>query len=286
MSEPTAGERALAGRLRLEASKVAAARDVINAVAALPWPRPERVSLLARLARAGKADVGAVYGGMAIDAAPIEGLDVLVPMPGIGYKRVAGLARALADVDINKVDTGGVRLREAMATIAGLRGENEALRTELDRLRAQTPTGPAPLPSPSVMALADLASSVGVQATAVDDLLRSRANGLRLGSVDLRLTGTGTAAGGDVALDLASPSGGSAIGLSFVPAGSQPAADEGIEVPDVVGYTTALARRKLAARHFAVSVAAVASASGIVAAQTPAANTRAASGSVVRVIVR
>jgi hypothetical protein len=170
-----------------------------------------------------------------------------------------------------------------------LRAENEALRAELDRLRVRPPAegGDVRPPSgPTVMRIGEVASSVGSQVTLVDDLLRSRPNGLRLGGVDLRLSGAGTAFEGDVALDLGSPAGGSAVGLSFVPGGSEarPAAEA--QVPDVSGYTTALAQRKLVARGFAVAFASVAGARGVVSEQSPPPSTLAPTGSVVRLIVR
>jgi hypothetical protein len=289
VNEPTAGERTLATRSGLDAAVVAAARDALNTIASLPWPRPERVSLLARLARAAGADVGKVLGGLALDSAPLAGLEALLSVPGLGYKRVVGLARALSGFDLTTLSSEGVRLRDAWATTAVLRAENEALRAELDRLRVRPPAEGGDVRPPSgasVMRIGDVASSVGSQVTLVDDLLRSRPNGLRLGGVDLRLSGAGTAFEGDVALDLGSPAGGSAVGLSFVPGGSEarPAAEA--QVPDVSGYTTALAQRKLVARGFAVAFASVAGARGVVSEQSPPPSTLAPTGSVVRLIVR
>lgn len=303
MSEPTAGERALAKRFGLDAAAVAAARDALNTIASLPWPRPERVSLLARAAHTAGADVGEVLGGLALDAAPLAGLEALLPLRGLGYKRVAGMARALSKFDLTTSTSEGVRLRDAVAAAAALRTENEALRaenralraenqalrTELDRLRVRPPAegGDVRPPSgPSVMRIGELASSVGSQVTLVDDILRSRPNGLRLGSVDLRLGGAGAALEGDVALDLGSPAGGSAVGMSFVPGGSEARSAAQAQVPDVSGYTMALAQRKLVARGFAVAFASVAGARGVVSEQSPPPSTLAPTGSVVRLIVR
>lgn len=296
MSEPTTAERALASRLGLEAEAVAAARDAINTIAALPWPRSERVALLGRLARVGHADVGPVFGGLAIDAAPLSSLDVLIPIRGIGDKRLAGLARALATVDLGPFTALDPRLREAWATLAALRSENRALRVEIDKLKAQATqsaggsgSAGAP-PTGAVMRIADVASSVGSQLALVDDLLRSRPSGLRLGGLDLHLQGAGTAADGDVALDLAASSGGSTVGISFVPGTSAAATGSAAEVPDVSGYTTALAERKLRARGFSVVVTTLANTltnpRGIVSEQSPEAYAMAAAGSLVRLIVR
>lgn len=289
MSEPTHGERALGTRLKLEPAALAAARDALNTIASLPWPREERIALLSRVARSAKADVGEVLGGLALDAAPLAGFDALIPLPGLADKRVAGLARALATFDAKSVSAEGGRLREAWASIATLRAENGALRTELDRLRAQQPVNGGVVPpasSPMVMRLEELATSVGAQVKYVDELLRTRDAGLRLGTVDLKLAGAGAMVNGEVSLDLGFPAGGSAMGLSFVPsaAGGSNGFEE--EVPDVAGYTSALAQRKLAERGFAVSVTSVPGAQGIVSDQTPRAGSAAPTGSLVRLIVR
>ena len=288
MKEPTARERNLAARLGLEAAAVAAARDALNRIASLPWPRPERVSLLSRLARAAGADVGKVLSGLAIDAAPLAGLDALVPLPGLGYKRVAGLARALFKFDPATLTSDDVGLAHARATIAALRGENDLLRKELDRLRAALPGGStAPPPQGSaVMRISDVASSIAGQVALVDGLLRSRPAGLRLGGVDLHVRGTGTAVGDDVALDLGSPAGGSAVGISFLPGRSEGGDRPEAPVPDVIGYTPALAERKLLARGFAVTVTRMSGARGTVLEQLPPPGTTAPAGSVVRLIVR
>jgi len=293
VSEATAGERALAERLGLDPTALAAARDSLNTIASLPWPRPERVSLIVRLAHSARADVGTLYAGRALDAAPLAGFDALLPLPGLGEKRVAGLARALSTFDVSTLSSEGARLRDAWAATAALRAENDALRVELDRLRVRIPAepreGPLPVPVPSpstVMRVADVAANLGTQITLADSLLRSRPDGLRLDALDIRLHGVGTAADGDVALDLGSPLGGSSLGIAFVPAKSIAPVTTDVPVPDVSGYTPALAQRKLIARGFVVTVASVAGANGIVSEQLPAASSLAPSGSVVRLIVR
>jgi hypothetical protein len=252
------------------------------------------VSLVARVAHAAKADVGTLFGGRALDATPLTSFDALVPLPGLGDRRVAGLARALSTFDIRTLSSEGAKLREAWNAIAVLRAENQALRAELDRLRVRVPieprdpTVPVPIPTPTtVMRVVEVASNLGTQVTLADSLLRSRPDGLRLDGIDLKLQGIGTAAAnGDVALDLGSPAGGSSLGVSFVPAKFAPTSTTEESVPEVSGYTTALAERKLIARGFAVTLAFVPGARGIVTEQSPAANTLAATGSVVRLIVR
>jgi hypothetical protein len=279
VSEPTAGELALAIRLGVDAAAIAKARDTLNTIASLPWPRPERVSLLARLAHATGADVGPVMGGLAIDAAPLASFDHLIPIRGISYKRVAGLMRALSRFDVAEISSEGLRLRTAWATIATLRAENDALRAEIKRLNA------AP-PGEAVMRLRDVATSLGAQLTLVDDVLRSRPDGLRLSGVHVRLAGAGAALDGDVALDLASPLASSAIGVSFVPRATFASALREARVPDVRGYTTALAKRKLAASGFAFDVANIPGSRGLVGEQQPPAGALAPEGSAVRLVVR
>jgi hypothetical protein len=277
-------------RLGTDADAVGAARDVLNVIASLPWPRPERLSLFARAARTADADVGLVLSGLALDAAPVESFDLLDAIPGLGPKRLTGLIRALSRFDVTALRAEGAKVREAWATAAGLRGENAVLRAELDRLRAASPPPPEggtePPAGPAIMRIADVAASVGTQVTQADDLLRTRAVGLRLGGVSLSVRGTGTSVDGDLALDVARPAGGSAVGISFVPAAAAGRADVEIDVPDVTGYTTALAQRKLAALGFTVVVASMAGATGVVDRQSPPAGMRVRAGSVIRLIVR
>jgi beta-lactam-binding protein with PASTA domain len=93
----------------------------------------------------------------------------------------------------------------------------------------------------------------------------------------------------DVALDLSAPGGGSRVGLAFAPApaaAGAPAAATQTKIPDVVGYTAALARRKLTAAGFAISAATVVDAHGVVAQQMPEAGKVVASGSTVRLLFK
>ena len=128
MSEPTPGERALAMRLGTDADAVGAARDVLNVIASLPWPRPERLSLFARAARTADADVGLVLSGLALDAAPVESFDLLDAIPGLGPKRLTGLIRALSRFDVTALRAEGAKVREAWATAAGLKDAKAAAR--------------------------------------------------------------------------------------------------------------------------------------------------------------
>ena len=317
MSTPTAGERALAARLGLDAGAVATARHTLNFIAGLAWPWPERVALLARLAREARADVGTVLGGQALKAAPLAGFDLLIPLIGLADKRVAGLVRALSPVDVSALSGEAVelertraenealrvelyRLRGDVATFAAgaveldlarqevvtLRVENEALVAELDRLRliAGGIDGGTPAPS-AAMALDELAGSVGGQVVSADAALRAAPVGLRLSGLEVRLHGAAAVVGDRVGLDMAAPAGGSSVTLAFSPGGAPPAGAVDVAVPDVRGYGIALARRKLQAAGFAVTVMSTGEGAGVVREQIPSPGTPSPSGTPVRLIL-
>jgi hypothetical protein len=284
VSEPTASERAYAKRVGLDPAAVANARDVLNTIALLPWPEPERVSLLARLARSGKADVGQALGRKALRITPLIGLDQLIPIDGLGEKRVAGLVRALGRVDVASFGPEANKIRDLLSTLAALRAEVDALRTELDHQHAQ-PLLPGDESQPNVMRVGDVASSVGSQSALAAQALQTSARGLRLAGVEMRVAGAAASVGNDLALDFAAPQGGSAVNLSFVSADA-PAFKTGANVPDVLGYTPALARRKLTASGFVAKFSTLAAAHGIVAEQSPGAGAIAQQGSVVQLLIR
>jgi hypothetical protein len=91
----TPSEVALAKRFGVEATSIASARVVLNTIAALPWPEPERVSLLARLAHDAQADVGVVLARLSLSAAPLRAFDELIPLYGIAGKRTLGRSRQM-----------------------------------------------------------------------------------------------------------------------------------------------------------------------------------------------
>ena len=285
MTQPTAGETAFARRVHLDPNAVAAARVVINAIADLPWPEDARIVLLARLAHEVRADVGPTLSRLALLACPVASFDRLIDIVGLAEKRVSGLVRALYAVDVSQFTRDTVSLREALERVTQLQSENVALRTELDRLRAQIERG-AGTPSSGVMRLADVASSISSQIAVADELLRSRSSGLRLTGVELRVHGGPTAVGEDLALDFAQPGTGGAVGMSFAAGGAAPPVESEVAVPDVRGYAPALARRKLVASGFAVALSTVSGARGVVSAQSPAPGTLAIAGSSVRLIIR
>jgi len=286
MSTPTSGEAAFAKQFGVDADTLASARVVFNTLASLPWPEPERISLLTRLARGVPADVGKELAARALAVAPLVGFDELMPVFGLAEKRVIGLMRALANVDVASLSPAASGLRDAWATVAALRYENAVLRAELARAQAKLHTlGPADA-APATMRLAEVASSVSDQIGSADGILRSRRSGLRLGSIDIRLQASATMVGDDLALDFDAPAASSAVALSFVTGGSGGAATADREVPDVRGYTALLARRKLETQGFSATLSAVAGGRGVVAEQSPTAGTLASSGSVVRLLLR
>ena len=320
MSQPTPGEVAFARRFGLDPNAVARARGALDAIAALPWPESRRADLLAELAHRAAADVGPILGALALRRAPLASFEQLIDVPGLADKRVLGLARALADVNVAELVPDAVRLADTLAALARAKSENAALRAEIDRLHARL-AGASDAPSSQVLRLSDLAASIGGQIAAADSALLTRARGLRLGDVELRLSGTASTLDGDVALDVASPRGGSALGLRYSRGGasgaavaragasnagranagasgagartSEPSLAVGSselsgEVPDVRGYTLAFARKKLAARGFLVALATAgnARAEGVVREQAPPAGTLARRSAPVQLVLR
>jgi PASTA domain len=279
VSEPTPSERVFAYRFGLAPETLASARDVLNAIARLPWPEPERVSLLARLARAAHADVGEVFGGRALRAAPLSAFDALMPISGLAEKRISGLARALATVDMTQISQPVPP--DVAARITALQAENAVLRTELDKWRAAA----EPQARPASMRLGDVVSSIASQTAEVVETLHTRSRALRLIGMELHLAGAAAAVENDLALDFDAAQAGSAFDLSFATGGNTTARST-VAVPNVVGYTPALARRKLAGLGFQARLSTFASAAGVVAEQSPSAGSSAAYGSLVQLLIR
>lgn len=283
MSLPTAGERAEAKRLGLIPESLASAREVLNTIDSLPWPEPERIAVLARLAYEAKADVGPVLSAAVLERAPVESFDELLPINGIGDFRFAGLVRALAGFDVSELVPEAAAIREGWGRLADARAEIAWLRSELKKLKAAT----GAISEDSTMRLDDLTGSVGSQLGEFVSHLRHQKATLRLGAVRLDLQGAATAVNGNIGLDLSQPTGGSAVALTFVPA-TEPAAEGEGEVPDVVGYSPALARRKVEARGLLAEIAPYSGATGTpgtVAKQLPAAGEVVPAGSTVKLLV-
>ena len=294
MTTPTSNEQALAGRWGLPAAQVANARELVNGIAVLDWPEPERVSLLARLARKARADVGIVYARACLRLAPIASFDAVLPILGVGEKRAAGLARALGTVSLAALAPASTALRDALAREAALRAELDALRAELDRL-PRGPVGGDPTITPSPMLLQEVAESVVAQVRQAEQVLGASPRGLRLGAVALEVQGRARTVDDNLALafdDLsADPRVASRLSLAFAATGSVAEAPPASgTVPDVAGYTETLARRKLlAAGYVAVALRGRASPgaedSARVRQPRPVAGTAATAGSTVRLLI-
>jgi hypothetical protein len=274
-----------AKNLGVDAESVAAARVGLNTISSLPWPEPERVSLLARLAHEVQADVGTALARLALSVAPLRGFDELIPLIGIAEKRALGLMRALADLDVKTFSPEATGLRDAWELVEVLRSENRALRAELDRMSVQQGS-PAAGATPTLMRLGDVASSLSSQVGSADEVLRSRVSGLRLSTVELTLQGRAATMGDDLALDLATSARGSSVGFRFAAAQSPSGSSASMMVPNVCGYTVSLARRKLEAGGFSVAIAMFPAAKGVVSEQSPVSGTLLPSGSLVRLVVR
>jgi hypothetical protein len=283
VSTPTAGEQAFAAQHRLDPAAIARARDVLNAIVSLPWMRSEQISLLSRLARRSHADVGEVLATLALNRAPLTDFTALLPIKGIGVKRLIGLVRALSPVQISDFSPEAAQLRIALNRVTALTAENAALRTEVDRLNVviSKMTGTA---SPTMLRVREVAESISAQIATVDESLKQGAGALRLAGVELRVQGTAGSVENDVALDIAAPSGGSAVALRFAPVGIRDATGPETPLMDVRGYGPALARRKLTAGGFNVVFYSRtgSGAQGVVITQTPAPGTLVAPGAVVR----
>lgn len=249
MSEPTAAEQALAARWRLPAQQLAHARQALNHIASLDWPLPDRINLLARLAKGAGADVGPVYAGAALARAPLASFDLLLPIAGLGPTRVRGLVRALASLDMTALQVHAQALVQARQQVVALQAQLQSLRQELDRVYALLAEGERPREQ-QPMRVEEVTQSVMAQVRQADLLLMSGHSGLRLGGVALEVQGQAAQVSGELALDFASTQPRSRLSLHFEGARDPAAAAGGSavpQVPNVVGYTESLARRKLSA---------------------------------------
>jgi PASTA domain len=134
--------------------------------------------------------------------------------------------------------------------------------------------------------LQDIATSVGSQLASADAALRSSQSELRLSSLALRLQGSAAVVEDLVGLDLSSPVGGSAVDFTFHAAGGGSIPGSPVAVPDVRGYTPALARRKLQAAGLSVAMTAVGNATGRVTEQQPVPGAQALPGTLVQIVLR
>jgi len=134
--------------------------------------------------------------------------------------------------------------------------------------------------------LGDIAASVGSQLAAADVALRSSRSELRLSGLALRLQGAAAVVDDSVGLDLSSPTGGSAVHFTFQAAAGALDPGSPLIMPDVSGYTAALARRKLQALGLSVAMTVVANAAGRVSEQRPAAGAQVMPGTLVQLVLR
>ena len=136
------------------------------------------------------------------------------------------------------------------------------------------------------MQLGEIASSVGAQVASADAQLREGPSRMRLAGLALRLQGAAVVLDGAVGLDFEAAAAGSAVDLHFDGGGGNVDAGAPVVVPDVRGYTPALARRKLQAAGLDVATIAASGGDGRVREQLPAAGTQALSGTLVRLVLR
>ncbi|MDR0788186.1 MAG: PASTA domain-containing protein [Gemmatimonadota bacterium] len=228
--------------------------------------------------------MGPILAKLALKLTPLASFDDLIPIDGLADFRVAGLVRALEDVDPVSFSPESRRITALLSQLDGLLAENAVLRAEVDRL--YTGSDSAGLATGPVMLLREVAASVAGQTEQAAVVLRENATGIRLAGLELHLDCGAAAMNDEVALNFSTPGAGSALRLSFSPAEASSSAAEDIVVPDVTGYTPALARRKLTDRKLGFIVSALADAEGIVESQKPTAGDRVAEGTVVRLLVR
>ncbi|EHR69510.1 PASTA domain-containing protein [Burkholderiales bacterium JOSHI_001] len=289
MSEPTPGEQAQASAWGVPASQLAAARDALNRIATLDWPLPDRVHLVARLAKGAGADVGTVFAGAVLALAPLASFERVLPLPGVGTLRARGLARALGSLDLAALAPQAGALADAQRRVAELQAEVASLKAELNRVYAQLSDSERP-PAAAPMRVEDLTQSLLAQVHLADQALVQGRTGLRLGGVVVNVQGQATQLEGELALDFTVAKSPSQLSLRFDAAGGGSAAALPRElrtVPDVTGYTETLARRKLQAQGLDAQVlrSAVAGAGGVVRRQAPEAGMPVPDNAQVRVVI-
>lgn len=281
----TEGELTFARKYHVEADALATARVALNTIASLPWPEPERVSVLARLCREVQADVGTVLARLIISSAPFRSFEEVIPLIGIADIRAFGLVRALGHFDVGTLSPEAAQLRDAWSLVSALRAENNAFRLELDKLR-RLPVNEVPQASRSILRLSDVASSVGSQVgSAEGELRRTLRNGLKLSGCEVTLTGAATSVGEDLALDFSPGTPTTAVGLRYAATASLPIESSVVAIPDVRGYTVRLARRKIEASQLVAVVIASSGNGQVVSSQVPAPGSLLPTGTIVRVLL-
>jgi hypothetical protein len=135
------------------------------------------------------------------------------------------------------------------------------------------------------MAFNEIAESVVGQLAFADATLRSRLDGLRLSGLELCLCGAVTSLDGSLALDVETLGTGSALDLTFHLRDASSITGLPVQVPYVVGYTTALARRKIESAGLRATFTATGDGTGTVTETMPAGGAQSLSGSMVLLTV-
>jgi hypothetical protein len=140
--------------------------------------------------------------------------------------------------------------------------------------------------SGDALELGEIAASVGSQLASAEAALRAGTAQLRLIGMALRFQGAVTVMDNSLGLDFSAPASGSAVDLTFHGAEVADVRPTPVTIPDVSGYTRALARRKMEAAGLRVAISAKPEAAGRVIETRPSAGTQALSGTVVLVVVQ
>jgi len=252
-------DAALAAQIGLSPESVARARRLHGLVVGGPGTRDQRIAAWNRLT--GGAGLGEALVGALVDRGPVGALVELITVRGIAEKRLCVLTLALASAPAPLADPLLeredllARLAAAQSDVARLQAEVTTLQARLDALPAPTVTATG---ARGVVAVSTLAQSAGEQLGRTAKQLRQDGHPLRLAGLGLTLRGpAGTDELARIGLRLdedGAPAAGSPseLKLAFLPGDAPPSPTGAGRVPDVIGYTETLARRKLEARGYPV----------------------------------
>lgn len=296
----------------LDPRVAAAALGCFNAIAGARRTLADRAALLSRL---GGAAIGEKLAPVVVAMGPVGAITDLLAVRGLGEKRLISMATALAAAPAEELAAlaaaaEAVDRASALAIqVSALEAERDALRVERDGLAARLDaasasasatttvtasdgaTASAPTVKSGVVSLHAIATSTGEQLGRAHRELSTRKQGLRLSGLSLSLRGE---AGVDeeqalgLALDQPTAAASELKMAWALPSGGAPTATAG-RVPDVSGYTEALARRKLEAAGYTVSLRQTSAAGpaerGRVQRQRPAPGAEADPGDRVEIVV-
>lgn len=252
-------DAALAALCALSPEAVARARRLHGLVVGGAGTRDQRIAAWNRLT--GGAGLSEARVGALVDRGPVGALVELIAVRGIAEKRLctltlalAGAPAPLADPLLERDHLLG-RLAEAEFDVARFQTEVATLQARLDASPALTA---ATTGARGVVAVSTLARSAGEQLGRTAKQLRQDGHPLRLAGLGLTLRGpAGTDDQARIGLRLdddGAPASGSTseLKLAFLPGDAPPSPTGAGRVPDVIGYTETLARRKLEARGYPV----------------------------------